>query len=47
MSLFKIKYLSVFHPYRGGIAQFNDLLVKELDKYFEIEKINFKNQYPM
>ncbi|MEY5042045.1 MAG: hypothetical protein RLZZ414_1604 [Bacteroidota bacterium] len=46
MSLFKIKYLSVFHPYRGGIAQFNDLLVKELDKYFEIEKINFKNQYP-
>jgi glycosyltransferase involved in cell wall biosynthesis len=46
MSLFKIKYLSVFHPYRGGIAQFNDLLAKELDKYFEVEKLNFKNQYP-
>jgi glycosyltransferase involved in cell wall biosynthesis len=46
MSLLKIKYLSVFHPYRGGIAQFNDLLTVELKKYFEVEKLNFKNQYP-
>lgn len=46
MSLFKIKYLSVFHPFRGGIAQFNDLLSAELEKYFEVERLNFKNQYP-
>ena len=42
----KISYLSVFHPYRGGIAQFNDTLSKELEKENELQILNFKEQYP-
>lgn len=42
----KISFLSVFSPYRGGIAQFNDLLSEELEDFFELQKFNFKTQYP-
>ena len=42
----KIAYLSTFYPYRGGIAQFNELLYKELEKQNEIKAFNFKRQYP-
>lgn len=43
----KIAYLSVFPPYRGGIAQFNQLYVEALKKQgHEVAVFNFKTQYP-
>ncbi len=42
----KIAILSCFHPYRGGIAQFNNSLYKELSKHHEVRAFNFKRQYP-
>lgn len=42
----KISFLSVFHPYRGGIAQFNDTLSSQLKKHNELQLLNFKKQYP-
>lgn len=42
----KITYLSTFYPYRGGIAQFNALLYRELEKQHEVEAVTFTRQYP-
>jgi len=42
----KIAYLSVFYPYRGGIAQFNASLYRELEKEHEIKAFNFIRLYP-
>lgn len=42
----KIAYLSTFHPYRGGIAQFNAALHKELVKKHDVTAFNFTRQYP-
>lgn len=42
----KIAFLSVFYPYRGGIAQFNYDLYKALIKENEVELFNFSLQYP-
>jgi glycosyltransferase involved in cell wall biosynthesis len=42
----KIAYLSVFYPYRGGIAQFNANLYRELEKGHQVKAFNFKRQYP-
>jgi len=42
----KIAYLSVFYPYRGGIAQFNANLFRELDKKHMVTAYNFTRQYP-
>ncbi|HHV04690.1 MAG: glycosyltransferase [Bacteroidales bacterium] len=42
----KIAYLSVFYPYRGGIAQFNANLFQALDKTHRVKAYNFKRQYP-
>ena len=42
----KIAYLSVFYPYRGGIAQFNANLYRELVKTHQVKAFNFKRQYP-
>lgn len=42
----KIAVLSCFHPYRGGIAQFNANLFLELGKGHDIRAFNFKRQYP-
>lgn len=42
----KIAYLSTFHPYRGGIAQFNAALHKELIKKHDVSAFNFSRQYP-
>ena len=42
----KIAFLSVFHPFRGGISQFNTELFKALDKKSEIKAFNFTTQYP-
>ena len=42
----KISFLSTFYPYRGGIAQFNALLYRQLEKNHEVEAITFKRQYP-
>lgn len=43
----KIVFLSVFYPFRGGIAQFSSALVKALLKSgTEIIPLNFKRQYP-
>lgn len=41
----KIAFLSVFYPYRGGIAQYNSLLHDGFKKS-EIKAFNFKRQYP-
>ena len=42
----KIIFLSTFYPFRGGIAQFNALLYRELEKNNQVEAITFKRQYP-
>ena len=42
----KIAILSCFYPYRGGIAQFNANLLKELGKKHQVRAFNFKRQYP-
>ncbi|HRP03046.1 MAG TPA: glycosyltransferase [Candidatus Kapabacteria bacterium] len=42
----KIAYLSTFYPFRGGIAQFNANLYKELSKEHQIKAFNFSTQYP-
>ena len=42
----KIAILSCFHPYRGGIAQFNACIYEELGRDNEVRAFNFKRQYP-
>lgn len=42
----KIAFLSTFFPFRGGIAQFNANLFRELEKKNEIKAFTFKRQYP-
>jgi len=42
----KIAILSCFHPYRGGIAQFNANLYEELGKEHDVRAYNFSRQYP-
>lgn len=42
----KISIFSAFYPFRGGIAQFNTRLAKELKKEHEISCFTFKKQYP-
>lgn len=42
----KIALLSVFFPYRGGIAQFGALLYRALEKRNQVKAYNFKRQYP-
>lgn len=42
----RIAIFSAFYPFRGGIAQFNDRLAKELMKTNEVECFTFKKQYP-
>ncbi|MFY0685211.1 MAG: glycosyltransferase [Balneola sp.] len=41
-----IIFLSVFPPYRGGIARFSDFLFRALSKDKEIKAYNFKALYP-
>ena len=42
----KIAYLSVFFPFRGGIAQFNTELFKALEEKSDVKAFNFSTQYP-
>ena len=42
----KIAFLSTFFPFRGGIAQFNALLYRALEKENTIKAFTFKRQYP-
>ena len=42
----KIAFLSVFYPYRGGIAQFNAHLYQALSEKNEVKAFNFTRQYP-
>lgn len=42
----KIAFLSTFFPFRGGIAQFNGLLYRALEKNHEVKAFTFKRQYP-
>lgn len=43
----KISYLSTFYPFRGGIAQFNASLLRELEKQgHELDSFTFTTQYP-
>jgi glycosyltransferase involved in cell wall biosynthesis len=42
----RIAYLSTFHPYRGGIAQFNASLYRALGAGHEVHAFNFTRQYP-
>lgn len=41
-----ISFLSVFPPYRGGIATFSDYLYNHLQDRVEIKAYNFTNLYP-
>lgn len=42
----RIALLSCFHPYRGGIAQFNANLFHELGREHDVRAFNFSRQYP-
>lgn len=42
----RIAYLSVFPPYRGGIAQYAASLTAALGENHELKHYNFKRQYP-
>lgn len=42
----KVVFLSTFYPYRGGIAQFNALIYREIEKKYHVEAITFQRQYP-
>ncbi len=42
----KISIFSAYYPFRGGIAHFNERLVKSLDKKHEVAVFTFKKQYP-
>ena len=42
----KVGILSCFHPFRGGIAQFNASLFGELGREHDVRAFNFKRQYP-
>ncbi|MGB0429201.1 MAG: glycosyltransferase [Bacteroidia bacterium] len=42
----KIAYLSTFYPFRGGIAQYNAALYRELEKSHEVKAYTFTRQYP-
>lgn len=42
----KISIFSAFYPFRGGIAQFNSLLYRSLEKKHDVKAITFKRQYP-
>lgn len=42
----KIAILSCFHPYRGGISQFNTAILTELGRSHDVKAFNFKRQYP-
>lgn len=43
----KVAIVSVFPPYRGGIAQFNERLVEALEACgHQVIRINFSRQYP-
>lgn len=42
----RIAFLSVFYPYRGGIAQFNAHLYQALAAQHEVKAWNFSRQYP-
>lgn len=41
-----ISFLSVFPPYRGGIAKFSDSLYRQLELKSDIRPYNFKKLYP-
>lgn len=42
----KISIFSAFYPFRGGIAQFNARLYRELETNHEVKAYTFKKQYP-
>jgi len=42
----RIAFLSVFYPYRGGIAQFNAHLLEALGEGNDVRAFNFTRQYP-
>ena len=42
----KIAILSSFYPFRGGIAQFNACILRELGRDNEVRAFNFTRQYP-
>lgn len=43
----RISYLSTFYPFRGGIAQFNASVLRELEKAgHQVDAFTFTTQYP-
>lgn len=42
----KIAFLSTFYPFRGGIAQLNAALYREIEKQHSIKAYTFTRQYP-
>jgi glycosyltransferase involved in cell wall biosynthesis len=42
----KIAFLSIFYPFRGGIAQFSGAMFRALEIDHQVKAFNFKRQYP-
>lgn len=42
----RIVFLSTFYPFRGGIAQFNALLFRVMERKHEVHAFTFSRQYP-
>ena len=42
----KIVTIGPVYPYRGGISQYGSLLIKELEKSYEVKSMSFSLMYP-
>lgn len=42
----KIVTIGPVYPFRGGIAQYGSLLVRELEKHYQVKSISFRMMYP-
>lgn len=45
-SKFKITFFSALPPFRGGISNFSELLVEQLEVLADLQAFTFKKQYP-
>lgn len=45
-TLKKIVTIGPVYPFRGGIAQYGSLLIRELEKTYELQSISFSMMYP-
>ena len=45
-SKLKVTFFSALPPFRGGISNFSELLVEQLEQFTDVQAFTFKKQYP-